>query len=585
MSILAERTRDPGTATPARRPVSRAQVLRRRAGVVVLLTAVVGVCLWRATSGPGALLNRGGVSLLGDVAARAFSPRLDAEFLAVVLRATGTTLAFAIVGAAGALVVGILGGLALSDAAWVGSSGPVTRVVRGGLRILLVAVRSVHELVWALIFVSVLGLNPLVAVLALVVPFGAQTAQVYAETFDGVRSGAYAAARRAGAPHLTALGYTLVPAASPLLLSYGFYRLECSVRSTVLLGFVGVGGLGQELTVSLQSRNWDEVWTLVWALLAVAGAVEAWSARARAAARPRRVSAAGVGDAEGVAAATTRDELRAPARTAWSRWSLRLGLPVVVISWWWTDADLAGLVDPVTWAFAGQLVTDLVPPELPVGGWAALAAAVLDTLAIAVLTMTLAVTITLVLAPWAASGRAGSTTARGRSTSVAMRVGRAAMWAVSRFLLLILRSVPPTVWAVLALFAFFPGVLPGAVALGLYSAGILGRLVAEAWEVVDRSPRDDLVRGGVSPWRAGILAIVPPSLHQLTAYTLYRFEVSVRDTAVVGVVGAAGLGRTLGESLATFNFGVVSTALVAYLAVSAAVELLSRRIRRSWAAS
>ena len=140
---------------------------------------------------------------------------------------------------------------------------------------------------------------------------------------------------------------------------------------------------------------------------------------------------------------------------------------------------------------------------------------------------------------------------------------RAVLRLVARVLLLGSRSEPRTVWAVLALFVFFPGVVPGAVALGLYAAGILGRLVAEAWESVDRRPRDALVRAGIAPWRAGLLAVVPPSAQQLTTYTLYRFEVAVRDTAVVGVVGAAGLGRLLGEGLASFRRPVVAAVLVA----------------------
>lgn len=123
--------------------------------------------------------------------------------------------------------------------------------------------------------------------------------------------------------------------------------------------------------------------------------------------------------------------------------------------------------------------------------------------------------------------------------------------------------------------------LPGAVALGLYAGGILGRLVAEAWESVDRAPRDALVRSGVEPWRAGLLATVPPSAQQLTTYTLYRFEVAVRDTAVVGVVGAAGLGRLLGDNLAIFNFTVVASVLLASFAVSVGVEVVSRRTRRA----
>ncbi|MGM3293801.1 hypothetical protein, partial [Escherichia coli] len=75
-------------------------------------------------------------------------------------------------------------------------------------------------------------------------------------------------------------------------------RFECSLRSTVLLGFVGVGGLGQELVVSLQSRNWEEVWTLVLALLALSALVEAWSARVRREAGPLGPACAPAADAD-----------------------------------------------------------------------------------------------------------------------------------------------------------------------------------------------------------------------------------------------------------------------------------------------
>lgn len=578
MTDLLEAPRLAPDAAPQDRPgVTRAAVLRRRGATLAVLALVLTAAGWRALAGSGDVLNAGGAALLDDLLARALSPRLDPEFLELVARATVTTVAFAAVGAAGALVVGLLGGLVLSDAAWSRRPPLLVRALRWVLRGILVAARSVHELVWALLFVSVLGLDPLVAVLALVVPFGAQTAQVYAETFDGVPGGAHAALRRAGAPRTAAVLYALVPSASPLLLSYAFYRFECSLRSTVLLGFVGVGGLGQELVVSLQSRNWEEVWTLVLALLVLSALVEAWSARVRREAGslgPASAPAA-TADGEGIGALVAARTDSAPPRRTWTRWSVLLGVPALAGAWWWTGATFDGLTDPLTWQLTQELLADLVRPELPDGGWSVLLLAVLDTLAIAVLAMAGAVLLALLLAPWAAApaGRRRRRTVAG--------LPRTTLRLVARILLLGLRSVPPTVWAVLALFVFFPGVVPGAVALGLYAGGILGRLVAEAWESVDRGPRDALVRAGTPPWRAGLLAVVPPSAQQLTTYTLYRFEVCVRDTAVVGVVGAAGLGRLLAEGLAAFRFPVVASVLLASFAVSVAVEMTSRRVRRA----
>jgi phosphonate transport system permease protein len=129
------------------------------------------------------------------------------------------------------------------------------------------------------------------------------------------------------------------------------------------------------------------------------------------------------------------------------------------------------------------------------------------------------------------------------------------------------------VWAVVALLVLFPGVLPGALALGLYTGGILGRLVAEAWESVDTRARDALRHSGLRRGTATLIATVPPSTHQLLTYTLYRFEICIRETAVVGIVGAA--------DLAVFRFPVVTTLLAASFAVSAATEIIGRRLRRA----
>ncbi len=557
---------DAPPSTRSRRGVTRGRVLRRRTLFVLAVVVLVAWAWVRAQPEDGQVVNGSAGAVLRDLVARALSPRLDGAFLQLVGEATLVTLAFAALGTAGALVLGLVGGLVLSDAAWPGRVPASWRALRSVLRAVLVALRSIHELVWALLLVSVLGLDPLAAVLALVIPFGAQTAQVFADTIDGADTGPYLALRRAGAPQVSALLYALVPAASRGMLSYSFYRFECSVRSTVLLGFVGAGGIGQELVVSLQSRNWEEVWTLVYVLLLLSAAVEAWSARVRSevgglSPGPRAERAA---DAEGTVAAVVAGAPRRASvsrRRPWSRAPVNLILPALVGCWWATGLSLAGLTDPLTWQLTRELLADLVPPGLPAGGLGALVDAVADTVAMAVLAMTLAVGVTVVIGPWAA--------------------GRSPGRYPARLALLVLRSVPPTVWAVLALFVLLPGVLPGVLALGLYASGILGRLVAEAWESQDRSAARALERAGTPRWLAGVAAVLPGSTHQLLTYTLYRFEVSIRDTTVVGVVGAAGLGRLFAENLGSFQFAVVSSLLLASFLLSIAVEHLGRRLRRS----
>lgn len=555
--------RPPGAPRPSRAISGRLVLLRRLCGLLIVIVPVLW-SLQRAVPAGQALVNRGGLGALGELLATAAHPALGSEFLGVVLRATGVTVAYAILGAAGALLIGAAGGLVLSDAVWGRSPRASVRAVRLVLRGLLVAVRSIHELIWALLLLSVLGLDPLVAVLAIALPFGAQTAQVFGETLDGVPPGPLAALRGAGVRGLPALAYGLVPGAGPLLISYSFYRLECSIRSTVLLGVVGVGGLGQELVVSLSSRNWGEVWTLVGAVLLLSAVVDLWSSRLRS-------DLALVSCSDWSGGMRSGDESPIPGGSRWARWSARAVLPAAIVAWLASGVSVTGLFSPRTQLLTSRLLSDLWPPRLPRGGWEVLLGAVLDTLAMAVLAMVVAVVITVLVAPWAA--RSGARGTQG--------VVQAALWWVARTLLLALRSIPPTIWAVVALLALFPGVLPGALALGLYTGGILGRLVAEAWESVDVRPREALRHAGIGRGLSALVATIPPSSHQLVTYTLYRFEICVRDTAVVGVVGAAGLGRLFQENLAAFRFPVVTTLLIASLAVSAAVELFGRRVRRA----
>ncbi len=583
MSQLLDRdppARELPARTAPRRVTGRRVQLRRLIGLLIVVLPVVW-SVHRAVPAGADVVNRGGLPLLGDLLTHALTPSLDPAFLGLVVDAAGVTLAFAALGTAGALLIGLLGGLVLSDVAWSHRPPWPVRVLRLAMRALLVATRSIHELIWALLFVSVLGLDPLVAVLAIALPFGAQTAQVFGETLDAVPSGPIRSLRNAGARPTAVLAYALVPQAAPLLLSYSFYRFECAVRSTVLLGVVGVGGLGQELVVSLQSRNWDEVWTVVGAVLVLSALVDLWSTRLRGDMAVASCSEWAVGPASHDDADSDDEKVRpggGPGRSRWARASALVLVPGVVVAWLASDVTLGGLTSPRTRQLTAGLLADLWPPQLPDGGVPVLGGSVLDTVAMAILAMLVAVVVTVVVGPWAVSARGSVSDHR---SPVAARVARSVGWWTARAVLLVLRSIPPTVWAVIALLVLFPGILPGALALGLYTGGILGRLVAEAWESVDTRARDGLRNTGVRRSVTTLVATVPPSSQQLVTYTLYRFEICVRETAVVGIVGAAGLGRLLAENLAAFRFPVVTTLLLASFAVSATTEVVGRRLRRA----
>jgi phosphonate transport system permease protein len=192
-----------------------------------------------------------------------FPPRHDGEFLLLLARETWRTLAMATAGMTLALLLAIplaLGSVrVLSLSALTGRMALLPGSVRYFLRSLMLLLRSVPELVWALVFVRVVGLGPTAGVLAIALTYGGMLGKVYAEILESSDSHASSSLMRNGAGRLQAFLYALLPQNAHELTSYTVYRWECAIRSSAVLGFVGAGGLGQLMDGSMKMFNGSEV--------------------------------------------------------------------------------------------------------------------------------------------------------------------------------------------------------------------------------------------------------------------------------------------------------------------------------------
>ena len=384
----------------------------------------------------------GGLDLIGQFLLAAVQPSTDPALIAASLRGIAITVAVALWSWLFSLLLGVIGGVlsaeVVSRTLW-GCGWPALL-----LRRLLAIPRSLHELLWGLILLQLLGLHPAVAVLAIALPYGALFARVVAEQLDGLPRRNLEALQLAGAPAPAALLMALSPPLWPQLLSYGGYRLECALRSATLLGVFGLGGIGADLRLALQSLQFHEVWTSLWLLAAVMLALELVLARLRQRwLEPNRELLVGF-------AALLL--LLLPA----SQW-LELRWQVLFSPWQWPE--VLPLWDPSGWL---QDWPQLIGSTLLLTALAAL-------LAVALLPLLL-----LLLGP-----------------------GR---W--PRLLLsacgLLARLLPPPLTALLLLFVLQPGLLPAVLALGLHNAGILGRLGLECWRLAGQRRRCDArhVAGG-----------------------------------------------------------------------------------------
>jgi phosphonate transport system permease protein len=220
---------------------------------------------------------------LGDF----FPPKLDAEFLLLVAKETWRTVAMATAGIALALVLAIplslLSVRVLSVSALAGPMATLPAVLRTVLRWAMVVLRSVPELIWALVFVRVVGLGPTAGVIAIALTYGGMLGKVYAEILESGESHATQSLLRNGSGRLQAFCYALLPQNAAELTSYTVYRWECAIRSSAVLGFVGAGGLGQLMDSSMKMFNGSEVATMLivfMALVWLADLASAWLRRA-----------------------------------------------------------------------------------------------------------------------------------------------------------------------------------------------------------------------------------------------------------------------------------------------------------------
>ena len=212
--------------------------------------------------------------------------------------------------------------------------------------------------------------------------------------------------------------------------------------------------------------------------------------------------------------------------------------------------------------FTGELLSPNLQPRFLARVWPAFA----ETVAMSVVGTLLAAVFGLLLAIPAARTHEGD---------------RARWKPLARLLLNVLRSVPELMWAALLLIAAGLGPLAGTMALALHTTGVLGRLFAEAIENAPPGPGFALRVRGVGEGRVLAYAVLPQVVPQLLSYTLYRWENNIRAAAVLGVVGAGGLGQLLAFHLGLFQMAETGTVLAAMLVLVFGVDLASHALRQA----
>ena len=258
--------------------VSRITTVDNRKWLTLILGGALALSLLQVDWGSGAV-HTGGLAAAGEIIGSAFTPQLDIGTLGKAFSEAWTTVALAVAGLTVALVIGApIGVLA---------SGVLARETRfkvvniGAARFVLAFFRSIHELVWAWIFIVAVGLSPMAAVLAIGIPYAGILGRVYADLLQDVPEAPLESLRSSGASEWRVFLYGRLPMATPDILSYTYYRLECGIRAAAVMSFVGLGGLGTEIQLSLRDLDFSRAWTFLYFLIALVALIDIWSSMVR----------------------------------------------------------------------------------------------------------------------------------------------------------------------------------------------------------------------------------------------------------------------------------------------------------------
>lgn len=516
-------------------------------------------------------------------AARVFP--LDFPPLLEILGLCGTTLAIVIC----ATALSVL--LSVPLALFAASNTTPNRPVRLSARALVVVARAVPDVVLAIMFVRVFGLGALSGVLAMGLHSVGMVGKLYADSIEQLADGPATALRAAGATRLQQIGGAVLPPVLPAFVAVGLHRLDINLRVSVILGFVGVGGIGKAIADALSLLDYPRAIALALIVLGLCIVIELISGGIRTgllgSREERRRGITGalrrLGDrprgsdpdpAMELDADVSRDpRLRSAAALVagrltppWTAGRIRRAVyvgvsgAVLVASLFGSGISLSALSDLPSMARSIGL---FLPPETG-SIFAELVDAMLTTVYIALAATLIGIVLSLPVGTLAA-----------RNVAPTPGVARAC-----RLVILFIRGIPELILAIVFVVITGLGEVAGAFALGVGSVGLLGKLVADSLEEVDAGPEQALRATGASRPQVFFAATLPRGAPAFVAHTLYLLDVNIRSATLLGIVGAGGIGFQLLNAARVLEFGVVTTILLMVFTTVLVVELLALYLRK-----
>ncbi|MEY3587182.1 MAG: phosphonate transporter, permease protein PhnE [Actinomycetota bacterium] len=433
----------------------------------------------------------------------------------------------------------------------------VYAVARG----IIVFTRAVPDLVFALIFVRALGIGVLPGILALAFHSIGMVGKLLADAIEQADLAPREAVDSVGATKFQSIITTIVPQIIPAFISVALFRLDINLRSSTVLGLVGAGGVGLLLKERLGRLDYSEALGVVAIIFVFILAMELLAAAVRSVLL--RQESSGGNKTQIAEPKKTNPKILPP----WTRRrviSTGYGyffIGLVIAGFIAVQVDFLELLGSFGGIFAFTL--RMFPPDF-VSAWPQIVQGMTETLAIAAVSTVLGSLLSIPLGFLAAAN---------------VTVNKV-VYSITRVVLVVIRGIPELILAIVFVAATGLGPVAGIFALSIGTAGFLAKLIADSIEEISELPREAVAATGASRLQELFVSVIPQVMPSLIGQLLYTFDINIRSSAILGIVGGGGIGFLLFNSMKVLRFDTTGAIILAIFIVVYLIEILAGYVRK-----
>ncbi len=469
-------------------------------------------------------IHFGGFKLFQEFLISAFNPKIDNEIILTVINRLNETLFIGFFSWLISIIFGAIFGTLSSNIFY--KIFNIPNFFQSIIRFFLTIIRSIHEVVWGIILMQIYGINFSIGIIAICIPYTAVNSKVFTEQLETIDYKNFESINQINAPKFSSLLTLIWNPIINTFKNFGLYRLECSIRSTVILGLFGIGGIGTSIFLSFQTLNFRELWTYLWslALLIILPGLIFKKIKFK-----------------------NKNKIL-------SIFFITVFFITILLSF---SYFINFIFNNNFENFNSLIYLFKSSSDLGLFDFLKL---ILETIILSLLSTGIAISLPPLLI-----GIFNNSTSK----------------IFIKLFAFFFRLIPTPVILLTLLTFNNPSLSLAALTLGLHNAGITSKLLFTNLDSQDKRNYIAMKSLGISKKTSWLLGLFSQQAKSYLAYCAYRSDIIIRETSIVGVIGSIGLGWQLQESLSSFAWQEVTIVLTAYSSIAIVGELINGKIRNS----